>query len=328
MLTESVHLVSVVIPTFNRRAGLSQIVEPLLGDPSTGEVILVVDGSQDGSLEFLREWSAREARVRAVYQDNSGQAIARQRGVESARFDVVVMLDDDVIPSSRLISGHAKWHVTGERIIVLGYSPTKVPAHRLAGQVSTRLYAQSYESTCAAYEADPTTILTTLWAGNLSLRREVALEIGLATAPRLSYHEDMQFGIRCELAGVSAIFDRSLLAWHSYDRTLNEFLAECRNSGRARAELLTEFPDHADSIHPLNSLNASQAVVVRALATDLMRPSATRIARAVSTISGKLRLWRFETASVQVLRQIEMYRAFKLATATSSKTTTTMGQAD
>jgi len=326
MTIERVHRVSVVIPTFNRRAGLSQVVNPLLDDPSTGEVILVVDGSQDGSLEFLREWSVSEPRIRAIFQENSGQATARQLGVESARFDVVVMLDDDVIPNDRLISGHAKWHVAADRIVVVGYSPTKVPAHRLPGQVSTRLYAQSYENTCAAYEADPGAILTNLWAGNLSMRRLVALEIGLANAPRLPYHEDMQFGIRCELAGVSAVFDRSLLAWHSYDRTLNQFVAECGNSGRARAQLLTEFPDYAGSIHPLSSLNNFQALMVRALATDLIRPITSRFARATSTLAGKLRLWKLETWSIRIVRQVEVYRAFKCVTAPSPRSPATVGE--
>ena len=46
-------LVSVVIPTFNRRPFLQATISPLLEDPATGESIVVVEGSYDGSIELL-----------------------------------------------------------------------------------------------------------------------------------------------------------------------------------------------------------------------------------------------------------------------------------
>ncbi len=137
--------VSVVIPTFNRRETLAEILTPVLEDPGTGEVVVVVDGSRDGSFEMLQEWSLVEPRIRAIFQENAGDSAARQKGIEEAKFDVVVVLDDDVVASTGLIGAHARHHTDRKRRLVLGYMPTRVPQPRSPGQVATVLYAEEYE---------------------------------------------------------------------------------------------------------------------------------------------------------------------------------------
>ena len=71
-------LVSVVIPTFNRRPSLAKILNPVLEDPRTGEVVVVIDGGTDGSLEFLSEWARVEPRIRVIFQENAGEGAARR----------------------------------------------------------------------------------------------------------------------------------------------------------------------------------------------------------------------------------------------------------
>ena len=212
-----------MIPTFNRRERLAEILRPALDDPETGEVVVVVDGSRDGSFEMLQEWSRFEPRIRAIFQDNAGDAAARQRGIEEAKFDVVVVLDDDVVASAGLIGAHAKHHADGRRRLVLGYMPTHVPEPRGPGQVATVLYAEEYEEQCRKYEEDPDSILRSFWMGNMSLSRVGALEVGFGTKLFIRRHSDMEFGIRCKRAGFEAVFDRSLLAQHSHSRNLKQF---------------------------------------------------------------------------------------------------------
>lgn len=306
-------LVSVVIPTFNRRQSLLEVVSPLLEDPCTGEVVLVVDGCHDGSYEFLGEWAQREPRIHVTFQENAGPAAARQRGVEEARYDTVVLLDDDVRASAGLVSAHARWHVDNEHRLVVGYMPTRVPLARRPGQAATILYAQDYESACKEYEHDPGMILTYLWSGNLSLRRSSALEIGSRTETFLEYHEDIRFGILCKEAGLEAVFDRSLLAWHSYSRSLRKFASECRRSGEGRAQLSREYPELADGFNPLMVLSAPEVLIVRLLGSKQVRPISAPLAMATSYGSGLLRAWRLEILSARVLRKIEVFFAFNRA---------------
>ncbi len=305
--------VSVVIPTFNRREKLAEILRPALDDPNTGEVVVVVDGSRDGSFEMLQEWSLVEPRIRAIFQENAGDSAARQRGIEEAKYDVVVVLDDDVIASSGLIGAHARHHADGKRRLVLGYMPTRVPQPREPGQVATVLYAEEYEKQCRIYEEDSESILHSFWMGNMSLSRVGALEVGFGTQLSVRRHSDMEFGIRCKEAGFEAVFDRSLLAEHSHSRNLKKFAAEARSSGEARERLMEQYPELAPAIDPMNEVSGAQRSIVRFVGSSWMRPLCARTAMAASTGAGRLKLWRIETIFARILRRIEIYHGFRSA---------------
>lgn len=304
-------LASVIIPTFNRRPFLVDVITPLLIDPGTGEVIVVVDGSNDGSFELLEEWAKQEPRLRPLYQENSGQGDARRRGIEEARFNVVVLLDDDVVAGAGLISAHAHWHANDERLVVLGYMPATVPMTPRRDQVALILYGADYESACRLYEAKPQLILSHLWSGNMSLRRANALEVGAGSLPRVTYHEDLRFGLQCQEAGLHAVFDRSLRATHLYRRTLRQFAADCRRSGVARAQLGREFPQMADSMNPLTTTSARDRFITRYLGSPYVRPVSAPIATATSQIAGRLGAWRWEKNTARVLQLIEMSYGYR-----------------
>jgi len=302
--------VSVIIPTYNRKDVLSGVIAPLLDDPSTGEILIIIDGSSDGTLEYLERWSESESRIIPSWQSNAGPAKARQRGIELANNDIVLLLDDDVTPGPLLVTKHLQHHREKSRLVVVGYLPTAVPEHRVRGQVPTILYAQDYERICALYDRDSSGVLVNLWSGNMSMRREVALEIGFASGADFPYHEDMYFGIQCIEAGVEGIFDRSLFSSHHHTRNIDLFLDECRRSGTGRALLLREFPKYAAAIKPLMALDPLVAQVVRTLSLPLVRSVAIFSLRKSYKLAGRLRLWRLEKLSAQVLRQIELYHAF------------------
>lgn len=303
-------LVSVVIPTFNRRPFLQATISPLLEDPATGEIIVVVDGSYDGSIEFLEEWSKREPRIQAVFQENAGVSVARWRGAQQARFPVVLFLDDDVVAAKGLVSGHASVHSDASRRLVLGYMPTRLPIHRRSGQAPTIVYAGDYENTCARYERDPDTIFTYFWAGNASLRRA---DIGVVRpdGPPLSYHEDKQLGLRCRDAGLEPVFDRRLLAAHSYDRDLARFVTECRRVAESRARLIVEYPALREELDPTKALSAGGAMAARGLSAWPVSEVAEMIVAALSRLSGRAGAWSFEVFFTRVLRQIVIFSTYR-----------------
>src|SRR3954452_25350351 len=72
---------SVVMATYNRRALLPCVLDPLLADPAAAEVVVVVDGCDDGSIEYLRERAAAEPRLKPQLIENSGAVRAQQFGV-------------------------------------------------------------------------------------------------------------------------------------------------------------------------------------------------------------------------------------------------------
>lgn len=89
-------LVSVVMPFFNVEAYLRKSVDSVLQQTiSEVELILVDDGSVDASADIAEEYFVRDPRVRLVSLRNSGQAIARNRGLELAHAQCVAFIDGD-----------------------------------------------------------------------------------------------------------------------------------------------------------------------------------------------------------------------------------------
>lgn len=302
---------SVIIPTLNRKSFLPQVLDPVLSDPATAEVVLVVDGDDDGTFEFLTELSRSESRIHPVYQQNSGENAARSRGASEANHEIAIFLDDDVVASPGLITAHCLKHPPGSRRLVLGYMPTMIPTPRQPDQVATHLYAQDYEYACRLFEADPDAIFTQFWAGNISMRRDVAMEVFAQLPKRLIAHGDLQFGLRCRQAGLQPMFDRSLLATHHHRRSLEKFVAQARRSGEGRAQLGREFPDLAAELSPAGFLSLQQRVVARSISHPWVHDVLASLIMSVCHLFGRHELWRLETFFARILRVIELVYGFE-----------------
>lgn len=89
-------MISVVIPTYNRRELLGRAVQSVLCQTEKDlEVIIVDDGSDDGTEEAVRELTERDARVRYARQNRQGACAARNLGVRMARGEWVAFQDSD-----------------------------------------------------------------------------------------------------------------------------------------------------------------------------------------------------------------------------------------
>jgi glycosyltransferase involved in cell wall biosynthesis len=309
---ERLPTVSVVIPTRGRRDVLPAAMDPLLGDPAATEVVVVLDGPEDGSIEWVESRAAAEPRLRAVCTPGLGPGAARDAGVRAASGAVVLLVDDDVIAEPGLVSGHARRHAREEGLLVAGYMPARVPAARHAGDFAMRLYAHEYEQACRSYERDPDAVLRGLWGGNVSLRRSDFLRVQErgGDAP-VRYHEDRDFGLRCRRAGLRPAFDRSLRAVHRHRRDLAGFARDARAQGFG---LRVVHDRHADILGRLPG-DAFERGLARPL-RPLVRAGRRRragglVALAVAAATrgaGRARAWRIEERAARLLRRIEQQR--------------------
>lgn len=88
--------VSVIIPVYNTGKYLQQCIESVLTQTYRNiEVICVDDGSTDSSLELLHSYAENDDRVRVISETNSGPAVARNKGIESASGEYLTFLDSD-----------------------------------------------------------------------------------------------------------------------------------------------------------------------------------------------------------------------------------------
>ena len=135
---------SVVLPCYNERATIHEIVDRVLASPHTAELVIVDDGSTDGTRDVLAEISDSRVQV-FLQQTNQGKGAAIRRGFAEATADFVIvqdadleydpvdydlimepLLDDraDVVFGSRFQSGRPRrvlyfWHSVGNRLLTL-----------------------------------------------------------------------------------------------------------------------------------------------------------------------------------------------------------------
>jgi glycosyltransferase involved in cell wall biosynthesis len=84
-------LVSVIIPVYNGERYLAEAIESVLAQTYRPiEVIVVNDGSTDGSADIAQSY-----KIRYIYQPNQGVAVARNAGIAAARGDLIAFLDQD-----------------------------------------------------------------------------------------------------------------------------------------------------------------------------------------------------------------------------------------
>lgn len=89
-------LVSVIIPNYNNEKYLSECLDSVINQTYTNlEIIVVNDGSTDGSLKVINGYIGRDERIKCIDQKNSGAALARKHGLDAATGEWIQYLDSD-----------------------------------------------------------------------------------------------------------------------------------------------------------------------------------------------------------------------------------------
>jgi glycosyltransferase involved in cell wall biosynthesis len=313
-VSELLPSVSVVVPTHNRGDRLPRLLDALAAEEAV-EIVVVANGSRDGTAALLEARAGEEPRLKPLQIPLADKAAAQQAGVEAAIGDVVLLLDDDVVPGRGLVGSHARRHAERANLLVVGYMPVALPQRRRPGEFPTYLYARSYERVCDQYERDPDSILLELWQGNVSLPRADALRVGLSPPdqrpPPHWYHSDRDFGLRCRQAGLEAIFDRELCARHEHRATAASFLRTSRDSGASRWAV---HHAHSDTIGALpedffeRGAPMPGRLLVRWSRSTVGRRLLRRLLDVVVRAAGSLRLYRLEDHAGFLMGKIEQQR--------------------
>lgn len=245
-------MLSVVIPTYNRFNVLAQTLSALgdCVDPPDGfEVIVVSDGSTDGTNEWLA--SARfNFSFKAAVQTNAGPASARNRAVAMSQGERILFLGDDIVPEADLLMRHvarARREMDSRRVAVLGHT-TWHPYMRTTPFL--RHINENGPQFGYSHIPDPNDVhFTHFYTSNVSISRGLWDSVGGfdITFPSAAW-EDIEFAYRARTRGLRIVYESSARGLHLHPTSVRSVLRRQQAVGQAAAILLSKHPELASIV--------------------------------------------------------------------------------
>lgn len=225
-------LFSVVIPVFNSQDTIEATIRSVLAQTEQDfELLLVDDGSTDGSLHRMRTAQLSDDRIRIVQGANRGVSTARNRGVSRARGRLIAFLDADDLWDPRKLQRHAEAHARDPQLDI-SFARIAFIAPRAIG-----LEASSTHSTVPARALSVADLLAenpVCTASNLVATRACLEAVGGFRAD-MRFAEDQEWlaraaaggrtirgldvilvGYRTSPAGLSSRLDLMLAGWRGF----------------------------------------------------------------------------------------------------------------
>ena len=212
---------SVVLATYNRLPTLKRLLKQL-GEQSLPanefEVVVVDDGSATPVAPELGQLQTPYKLI-LVAQKNAGAAAARHRGVQEARGEILVMLDDDMQLPPIFLEEHLRWHTDEVHTAVFGRYRSDPNIDQMP--LFERWYAQRWENWADEFARGWQPTGMSLCTGNVSMRREDYLDVG-GFDSRLDRSEDAELGLKLEEHGVRLVYSEDAYTLHGSDHTKPE----------------------------------------------------------------------------------------------------------
>ena len=240
-------MISVIVTTFNRCEILARCLQTLAEQDypaSDYEIIVVVDGSTDGTLDLLDTLQFRPT-LRVVKQPNKGLAAARNAGLHAAAHPLVLFLDDDLLASPQLLGEHAKAHAKGGDLLAFGpVMMSGASSDGVASRLAQRYYSEGVYGPLLRGEI-PRWPTHARVPPNSSLPRSLLIRFGGFDETFVNAHEDVELGIRLWHAAIPFTFLPKAETHHLYTKSDKEFSgAESERSGKNEVMLCRKHPEY------------------------------------------------------------------------------------
>ncbi|MET0578198.1 MAG: glycosyltransferase [Ilumatobacteraceae bacterium] len=234
--TRAVPRISVVVPAYNRERFLGPTIDSIVGQTMSGwELVVVDDGSTDGTLGVGQRYADADERVRVLSGPNGGVARARNRGFDATdvHSEFVVFLDsDDIWDPDALATLAAALDAHPEYVSVYGLARCidaegrPIPGDDLEEWMRARK-ALTADGLVPLGAEDPMTfagLVAHNWGvtpGTNLIRRSVIEQVGLFD-PDTDPCDDWDMAIRVSRQGQVGFVPHPVLWWRRHDDTLSE----------------------------------------------------------------------------------------------------------
>lgn len=120
-------LVSIIVPVYNAKKDIDSCIESLVRQTYGNlQIILVDDGSTDGSGESCEKWSQIDRRITTVHKKNQGASSARNAGLKKAAGDYVMFVDADDYAYGNMIKKMVRVVMQNDKIDIVTSDMTKL----------------------------------------------------------------------------------------------------------------------------------------------------------------------------------------------------------
>lgn len=225
---------SVVIPTYNRQPILEKCLRAMEhqvlradGLVTGYEIVLVDDGSTDGTVEWIQASAGEFAHVKLYEQNHEGAAIARNFGVQKAEGDTIIFIDSDLVVLDGFLQHHADaltsaYKQGNERVFTYG---RVVNTCNFEAPTTESFKVTDYSRAFFA-------------TGNVAIAKRWLLEAGLFDAQFTQYGwEDLELGVRLKNNGLSLIKCPEAVGYHWHPAFSVEELPELIDKEIQRARM-------------------------------------------------------------------------------------------
>jgi glycosyltransferase involved in cell wall biosynthesis len=231
---------SVLIPSYDNKDDLLPCIECLREQSfphDRFEVVVVLDGSTDGSREALCGLST-PFRLQVIEQPNAGRAAALNRAAAAARGRLLIVTDSDILVHPDFVRSHVDAHAAAD--VVIGPIPLsdRSPVNFLTEGV--RRWAERHEESMRQRKGGFS--CSEIYGANLSIRKDHFDALG-GYRVDLRRTEDFQLGKKILLAGHSIVFCPEARAEHVYDKTVDAWCRDFYQDGISHSKFVGEFPD-------------------------------------------------------------------------------------
>ena len=265
-------LVSVVIPVLNEERYLRQCLEAVLHQDYPAERIEVIaadGGSIDASREIVREYAARDGRVRLVENPRRRASAGLNAAITAARGEYIVRVDGHTIIAPDYVS-RCVAHLWGDPQVGSAGGSISPVGETIVGQAVALALRSPFSMGGAPFRhARQAGAVDTVYLG--SFRRRDLLEIGLYNAS-LGANEDYELHFRLRRAGRLVWFDPHIRS-HTYTRrTLAALAQQYARYGYWKGQVMVLHPASISRRH-IAALMGTVCFVLSALAAALGRPA-------------------------------------------------------
>ena len=228
---------SVLICTYNRAALLQGTLESLCHQTlqrSAFEVIVVDDGSQDGTCDIVGGFEPR-LNLRYAYQCNSGLASARNHALFLSQGEIVILIDDDDVAAPELLAEHLGSHQAHpqDNVAVLGYTDL---GREIATDPLMHFVTEdgAFLFSYADIRHGQVLGFSYFWGGRSSCKRRFLLQQGTFNPVFRFGCEDIELAFRLSKHGLRVVYNAraitSMVRAYSFDQFCDRLIKQGRSN--------------------------------------------------------------------------------------------------